>query len=147
MARLSALWGRLGRPGRIAIIILAVVFGLALSRLTTPSGNSGGGTVSKGATPPPGPGEKQITAPIGVKQLPFYDSSWTFREAKSGTIEVRTDLHESHKAGEVGVEICNLTRSSGGEDRDVEVLGSGGDELAHHIQNSIFSGDSCVTAL
>jgi hypothetical protein len=141
MARLSAWWRHLGRPGRIAVIILAIFVGLAASRLASPSGDN---KISKGATPPPGPGEKQIAAPIGVKQLPSYDSSWTFTEAKDGTIEVRTDLHGSHKAGEVGVEICNLTpRSSGDEDRDVEVLGSGGDELAHHFQNSFFSSGTC----
>jgi len=78
-----------------------------------------------------------------VKQLPDYDSSGTFTEAKNGTIEVRTDLHANDRAGKVGVEICNLTRSSGNEDRDVEVLGSDGDHLAHHFQNSIFSSGTC----
>jgi hypothetical protein len=141
MARLSAWWRHLGRPGRIAVIItLAVVVGLGAIRLVFPSG---GNEVSKGATPPPGTGEKQIEAPIGVKQLPYYDSSWTFTEAKDGTIEVRTDLHGSDKAGKVGVEICNLTRSSGDEDRDVEVLDSDGDPLAHHFKESLFSSGTC----
>jgi hypothetical protein len=129
-----------GTPGRIAvIIILALVVGLGAIRLAFPSGGNEG---SKGATPPPGPGEKQIEAPIGVKRLPYYDSSWTFTEAKDGTIEVR-DLHGSDKAGKVGVKICNLTRSSGNEDRDVEVLGSDGDHLAHHFQESLFSSGTC----
>lgn len=140
MARLSAWWRHLGRPGQIALIIGAVVVGLAAIRMVFPSG---GNEVSKGTTPPPGPGEKQIEAPNGVKQLAFYDSSWTFREAKDGTILVRTDLHANDKAGKIGVEICNLTRSSGPEDRDVEVLGSNGDQLAHHFHYSIFSSRTC----
>jgi hypothetical protein len=80
---------------------------------------------------------------MGVKQISYYDSSWTFTEAKDGEINVRTDLHANDKAGKIGVEICNLTRSSGGKDRDVWVYGSHGDPLAHHYKEGFFSSGTC----
>ena len=138
MARLSAWWRHLGRPGRIAVIILAVVVGLVAIGLAIPSGGNEG---SKKASPPPGP--RQIAAPIDVKHLPYYDSSWTFTEKEEGTIEVRTDLHRNGEGREFAVAICNLTRSSGDEDKDVLVFGSDGDFIAHQVQESFFSSGTC----
>jgi hypothetical protein len=71
MARLSAWWRHLGRPGRIAVIILAVVIGLVAIGLAIPSGGNEGSEKA----PPPGPGDKRIEAPLSVKRIPDYDSS------------------------------------------------------------------------
>jgi hypothetical protein len=138
MARLSAWWRHLGRPGRIAVIILAVVVGLVAIGLAIPSGDNEG---SKKANPPAGPG--QIAAPNDVKHLPYYDSSWTFTEKEKGTIEVRTDLHRDDEGREFAAAICNLTRSSGDKDMDVWVFGSDGDLLAHHYKGGFFSSGTC----
>jgi hypothetical protein len=137
MARLSAWWRHLGRPGRIAVIILAVVVGLAALDLAIPSGDNEGSNKA----PPPGPG--RIAAPIDVKHLPYYDSSWTFSEKEEGTIEVRTDLLRDDATRAFAVAVCNLTRSSGDKDKDVLVFGYDGDLLAHHIQESFFSSGTC----
>jgi hypothetical protein len=139
MARFSAWWRHLGSPGRIAVIILAVVIGLGAIGLAIPSGGNEG---SKKA-PPPGPGDKRIEAPLSVKRIPEYDSSWTFTLEEDGTIEVRTDIHRDDEGREFAVGICSLTRSSGDEDRDVVVFGSDGDYLAHHFRHSFFSSGSC----
>jgi hypothetical protein len=138
MARLSAWWRHLGRPGRIAVIILAVVVGLG-ALVAIPSGDNQG---SKKA-PPPGPGDKRIEAPLLVKRITEYNSSWTFTEKENGTIEVRTDIHRNDEGREFAVAICNLTRFSGDKDKDVLVFGSDGDLLAHHVQASFFSSTTC----
>jgi hypothetical protein len=139
MVRLSAWWRHLGRPGRIAVIILAVFIGLVALGLAIPSGGNEG---SKKASPP-GPGDKRIEAPLSVKRLPDYHSSWTFTEKEDGTIEVRTDIHRDDEGREFAVGICNLTRFSGDEDKDVVVFGSDGDYLAHHLRHSFFSSGTC----
>jgi hypothetical protein len=134
MARLSAWWEHLGRSGRIAVTILAVVVFVVFAAI--------GPTIPFGGTSlPRGPG--RIAAPIDVKHLPYYHSSWTFTEKEEGMIEVRTDIHRDDVGRESAVAVCNLTRSSGDEDKDVLVFGSDGDLLAHHVQASLSSSGTC----
>jgi hypothetical protein len=56
---------------------------------------------------------------------------------------VRTDIRRDDEGREFAVAICNLTRFSGDEDKDVVVFGSDGDYLAHHFRHSFFSSGTC----
>ena len=148
MSRFSAWWTHLGRPGQIAVIILAVFVGFGAIGLAIPSGDDGSG--SGGKVSQPGPDQKKVATPIAVKQLPYYRSSWKFTEEKNGTIDVRTDLRDNDQGMKFAEAVCDLTRSSGGTDKDVMVYGARGDgeydDLAHHVRGSFFSSDSCVSA-
>jgi hypothetical protein len=140
MARLSAWWRHLGRPGRIAVIILAVFVGLIAVGLGIPFGGEKASSPSRN-TPP-----RNIAAPIDVKHLPYYDSSWMFTKKEAGNeIDVRTDLHSDDTGRAFAVGVCNVTRSSGGKDVDVWVYDSDGHLLAHHFKEGFFSTHTCVT--
>jgi hypothetical protein len=121
--------------GKSSAIVVLVAF-------ATVSITACGGSESSAPPPPPPPPPRTIEAPIDVQSLPYYDSSWTFTD-DGGTIEIQTDIYRDDEGEEFGMAVCNLTRFSGHEDKDVMVLGSDGGPLAHRFEESFTSSGTC----